>query len=85
VTLSPAFASGATIRVTATGLLELNGASRQVTFNVSGRRAGTTLQVAGSIPITFSSWDVRGPSGYGLLGSLANHGMAEFLLVLHRG
>ena len=84
VTLSPAFASGATIRVTATGLLELNGASRQVTFNVSGRRAGTTLQVAGSIPINFSAWDIKGLPGYGFLGSLANHGVAEFLLVLHR-
>ena len=84
VTLSPAFASGATIRVTATGLLELNGVSRQVTFTMSGRRAGTALQVAGSIPVTFSAWDIRGPAGYGLLGSLANHGMAEFLLFLHR-
>jgi polyisoprenoid-binding protein YceI len=83
VTLSPAFASGATVRVTATGLLELNGASRQVTFTVSGRRDGTALQVAGSIPVTFSAWDIKGPSGYGLLGSLADHGVAEFLLVLH--
>jgi polyisoprenoid-binding protein YceI len=84
VTLSPAFASGATIRVTATGLLELNGASRQVTFTVSGRRAGTTLQVAGSIPVNFSAWAIKGPSGFGILASLANHGVAEFLLVLHR-
>jgi polyisoprenoid-binding protein YceI len=85
VTLSPAFASGATVRVTATGLLELNGASRQVTFTVSGRRDGTALQVAGSIPVTFSAWDIKGPSGYGFLGSLADHGVVEFLLVLHRG
>jgi polyisoprenoid-binding protein YceI len=85
VTLSPAFASGATISVTATGRLELNGASRQVTFTVSGRRDGSALQVAGSIPITFSAWDIKGPSGYAFLASLANHGVAEFLLVLHRG
>jgi polyisoprenoid-binding protein YceI len=85
VTLSPAFASGATIRVTATGLLELNGVSRPVTFTVSGRRSGTALQVAGSIPVAFSSWDITGPSGYGWLGSLADHGVAEFLLILDRG
>jgi polyisoprenoid-binding protein YceI len=85
VTLSPAFAAGATIRVTATGLLELNGVSRQVTFTVSGRRDGTALQVAGSIPVTFSAWDIKGPSGYGWLGSLANHGVAEFLLILRQG
>jgi hypothetical protein len=85
VTLSPAVASGATIRVTAIGQLELNGASRQVTFTVSGRRDGSALQVAGSIPITFSAWDIKGPSGYAFLASLANHGAAEFLLILHRG
>jgi polyisoprenoid-binding protein YceI len=85
VTLSPAFATGATIKVTATGLLELNGASRQVTFTVSGRRDGTALQVAGSIPVTLSAWGIKEPSGYGFLGSLADHGVAEFLLLLHQG
>ena len=56
-----------------------------MTFTVSGRRDGTALQVAGSIPVTFSAWDIKGLSGYGFLGSLADHGVAEFLLVLHRG
>jgi polyisoprenoid-binding protein YceI len=84
VTLSPALSSGATITVTVMGRLELNGVSRQVTFTVSGRRTGTALQVAGSIPITFSAWDIKGPSGYGFLASLANHGVAEFLLILHQ-
>jgi hypothetical protein len=48
-------------------------------------RGALTPAAARSIPITFSSWDIRGPSGYGLLGSLANHGVAEFLLILRRG
>lgn len=56
-----------------------------MTFTVSGRRDGTALQVAGSIPVTFSAWDIKGLSGYGFLGSLADHGVAEFLLILHRG
>jgi hypothetical protein len=56
-----------------------------VTVTVSGRRDGTALQVAGSIPVTFSTWDITGPSGYGFLPSLANHGVAEFLLNLHHG
>jgi hypothetical protein len=64
---------------------ELNGTSRPVTVTVSGRRDGTALQVAGSIPVTFSTWDITGPSGYGFLPSLANHGVAEFLLNLHHG
>jgi polyisoprenoid-binding protein YceI len=85
VTLGSAFASGATIRVTAIGRLELNGTYRPVTVTVSGRRDGTALQVAGSIPVTFSTWDITGPSGYGFLASLANRGVAEFLLILHRG
>jgi polyisoprenoid-binding protein YceI len=80
VTLGSAFASGATIRVTAIGRLELNGTSRPVTVTASGRRDGTALQVAGSVPVTFSTWDITGPSGYGFLASLANHGVAEFLL-----
>ena len=83
--LSSAFATGATIKATATGLLSLNGAARQVTFTVSGRRDGTALQVAGSIPVTFSTWGIKEPSGYGLLGSLADHGVAEFLLILQQG
>jgi polyisoprenoid-binding protein YceI len=85
VTLGSAFASGATIAVTAKGRLELNGTSRPVTVTVSGRGDGSVLQVAGSIPVTFSTWDITGPSGYGFLASLANHGVAEFLLNLHRG
>ena len=41
--------------------------------------------VAGPIPILFSGWAIRGPAGYGIFGSLARHGVAEFLVVLrHR-
>ena len=84
VTLGPAFSSGTVITVTATGYLAMNGISRLVTFTISGRRSGSAMQAAGSIPVTFSEWGIATPKGYGLLGSLANHGTAEFLLVLHR-
>jgi len=40
------------------------------------------IGISGAIH-TFSAWDIKVPSGYGLLGSLADHGVAEFLLVLH--
>lgn len=69
---------------TATGRLSMNGSSHAVTFTISSRRNGSTLQVAGSIPVEFSEWSIRGPAGFGPLGSLANHGVAEFLLVLHQ-
>jgi polyisoprenoid-binding protein YceI len=84
VTLSSAFASGATITATATGQLTMRGISHPVTVTISGRRNGSGLQVAGSIPIAFSDWGITEPKGYGFFGSLANHGVAEFLLVLHR-
>ena len=83
-TLSPAFTSGAAISVTATGRLAMNGVSRMVTFTIHGRRDGAMLQAAGSIPVSFPAWDIKGPAGYGFLGSLANRGAAEFLLSFRR-
>jgi polyisoprenoid-binding protein YceI len=85
VTLGPGFASGATVTAGCTGRLTLRGVSRPVTFSIAGRRDGTALEVAGSIPVRFSAWGIKGPSGFGFLGSLADHGVAEFLIVLHHG
>ena len=55
-----------------------------VTATVTARRDGAALEAAGSIPITFSAWDIKGPAGYGPIASLANHGTAEFLISAHR-
>jgi polyisoprenoid-binding protein YceI len=84
VALGTAFASGATVTVRVTGRLTMHGVSRLVAFTVSGRRDGPALQVAGSIPVVFSGWGIRGPEGYGFIASLASRGVAEFLFVLHR-
>ena len=84
VTLGPSFARGSVVRITAPGRLIMHGASRVVTVTLSGRRDGTVLQTAGSIPVVFSRWGIQGPAGFGVLGSLASHGVAEFLLVLGR-
>ena len=62
----------------------MHGSSHPVTVTISGRRDGSALQAAGSIPVAFSHWGIKGPTGHGLFGSLASHGVAEFLLVLHR-
>jgi len=70
--------------VTATGRLTLRGITQPVTVTISARRDGTALRAAGSIPVAFSRWGVTEPAGYGIVGSLASHGTAEFLLVLHR-
>ena len=84
VTLPPGFTSGATITVRAPGRLTLRGTTRLVTVTLSARRDGTALQAAGSIPITLSRWGITEPASYGVVGSLASHGTAEFLLLLHR-
>jgi hypothetical protein len=55
-----------------------------VTFTIAGRRDGSQLEAVGSIPVTFSFWLIKGPGGFAFLGSLADHGLAEFLIVLHR-
>jgi len=84
VTLAPAFGSGVTVTVTASARLTMHGVSRLVTFPVSGRRDGSALELTGAIPVTFAAWGISGPAGYGFLGSLASHGVAEFLLVLRQ-
>ena len=84
VTLRPAFTSGATITVTAPCSLTLRGTTQLVTVTISARPDVTVLQAAGSIPITLSRWGITEPASYGMVGSLASHGTAEFLLVLHR-
>jgi hypothetical protein len=35
--------------------------------------------------VTFAEYRIARPQGYGPLGSLADHGTAEFALILHHG
>ncbi len=84
VELGSSFASGATVNRAATGRLTMNGVTHLVTATVSARRDGSALEVAGSIPVTFSAWGIKGPAGYGFFASLAIHGTAEFLVSVHR-
>jgi polyisoprenoid-binding protein YceI len=84
VTLGSPFTSGATLTVRVTGRLAMRGVSRMVTITVSGRRDRPALQVAGSFPVMFADWGITGPQGYGFIASLADRGVAEFLLVLNR-
>jgi polyisoprenoid-binding protein YceI len=84
MTLHAAFTSGTTLTVNTAGTLTLHGVTHTVTVALSIRRDGTSIDVAGSIPVAFVDYGITGPKGYGGLGSLADHGVAEFLLVLHR-
>jgi polyisoprenoid-binding protein YceI len=83
VTLPSEVTTGATVTTPVTARLTLHGVTRPVTFTVTGRRNGSALQATGSIPISFSDWAIK-PQRYGPFGSLADHGVAEFLLILHR-
>lgn len=82
--LDAAFRSGQVVTATATGELTMHGMTRPVSIALSGRRDGTTLQAAGSIPVLFSDWDIPAAEGYGFLGSLADRGVAEFLVTMER-
>jgi len=78
------YTSGTTVTVNTAGTLTLHGVTRAATVALSVRRNGTNIDVAGSIPVAFTDYNIAGPEGYAGLGSLADHGVAEFLLVLNR-
>jgi polyisoprenoid-binding protein YceI len=84
VALGSAFTSGSTATVSASAILTMRGTSRQVTVTFTVRRDGSAIQAAGSIPVRFSRWGISDPAGFGIFGSLANHGAAEFLLIAQR-
>lgn len=72
---------GADITVTATGTLKLHGQTRSVTFPLHATYSSSAILINGSIPITFSNWDISSPS-FGPI-TVDNHGSLEFLLTLH--
>ncbi len=70
------------VRLTAAakGRLTLKGVTRDVSFSVEAQRSGTTIRVAGSIPVTFADFGIENPSaGPARVG---DDGELEFLLVL---
>lgn len=62
----------------ATGNLTLHGVTRTVTFTVTGRLSGSTIQVAGSIPVVFSDYNISNPS-FGF-AQTEDNGLLEFSL-----
>lgn len=80
--LPAAFATGAVISRTVAATLTLNGTTRPETVTLTARRDGTAIEAAGSLPVAFADFRITGPHGYGVLGSLASNGTAEFLLIL---
>ena len=68
------------VTVSATGDLTLHGVTRSVTFDLLARRNGATIEVNGSVPVTFSDYEIDDPSGGP--ASVGDTGEMEFLLVL---
>jgi len=73
---------GRAVPVEVTGDLTLRGTTRPVTFTVSAQQDGSTLKVAGTIPIVFADWGIPNPSGGP--ARTEDDGELEFLLVLGR-
>jgi polyisoprenoid-binding protein YceI len=67
----------------ATGDLTLHGVTRSVTFETTGRWTGSTIQIVGSIPVTFADYGIGNPSFAGVV-TTEDHGTLEFLLNLER-
>lgn len=80
-----ALARGATVAAAIPGRLTLHGVTRPATATVSARLSGGELAVAGSVPIVLAQWGIKPPGNYGPIGSLSDHGSAEWLLRLRRG
>jgi polyisoprenoid-binding protein YceI len=81
ITLAKIPANGAKITANATGDLTLHGTTNSVTFPVEATRTGDTIQVSGSIPVTFADYGIDNPSFAAV--TTKDHGELEFLLLLN--
>jgi polyisoprenoid-binding protein YceI len=84
VPLPAALVAGATVTLRAPAQFTVHGVTRPVTVTLTARRDGTALQAVGTIPVSFGTWGIKGPKGYGPIGSLASHAIAEFRLILSK-
>jgi polyisoprenoid-binding protein YceI len=82
ITLASLPANREEVTVKATGDLTLKGKTNAVTFDLTARRNGDTVEVNGSIPIHFADYGISNPS-FGP-ASVGDDGELELLLVLTR-
>lgn len=72
-------ADGATKTVPATGKLTLHGVTKTVTISLTARRTANSIEVSGSLPVTFADWNVSNPS-FGGTVTTEDNGLLELLL-----
>jgi polyisoprenoid-binding protein YceI len=68
----------------ANGELTLHGVTKTVTFQLTARHTDSTIQVAGSIPITFADYNIANPS-FGSAVTTEDNGILEFALNFTQG
>jgi polyisoprenoid-binding protein YceI len=83
ISFAPLPAGGVIRSYTAHGKLTLHGTTRAVTFTLTAERKGAQIEVAGHIPVVFADYNIANPSFAGFV-TTQNHGLLEFLLVLHK-
>ena len=72
-------ADGVTKSLSATGKLTLHGVTKTVTIPLSAKRTSNSIEVSGSLPITFADWNISNPS-FGGTVTTEDHGLLELLL-----
>jgi polyisoprenoid-binding protein YceI len=82
IDVAPLPPDGEQVHETAVGDLTLRGTTRRVNVDVRARRAGETIEIAGTIPVLFADWGIPDPS-FGP-AQTEDRGEIEFLLVLTR-
>jgi polyisoprenoid-binding protein YceI len=78
ITLASVPADLQEIKVDATGDLTIHGTTKSVTFEITARRNGDAIETNGSIPITWSDYNVGAPSGGP--AQVEDSGQMEFLI-----
>ncbi len=84
IALSPVPGQGVVQHYSASGVLDLHGVSRPVTFSVSAERSGDEIDLLTDIPIAFSDWNISNPSIGGFV-TTADQGTLEVLIHLTQG
>jgi polyisoprenoid-binding protein YceI len=78
IDLAPVPKDGVQRTFSAPGKLQLHGATKDVTFALTARRAANVIQVQGDEPITFADYNIANPSGGP--ASVGDSGRLEFVL-----
>jgi polyisoprenoid-binding protein YceI len=83
IELEPPVEPGSEVRAVARGDLTLHGVTREVEITLDARWNGDTIDVAGSLPVEFSDFDIDPPNIGGFV-QVEDHGTLELQLTFSR-